>query len=1232
MDDGVQEQGNPDESTKTGREIDLRSGENCARKLWLAALAKGQGAKETFWFKEGKPESQQPSDWLIIFTLKQLMRMPEFLRKELKLDATVKSFSAPEIDGRIKAAVGKRNKTTGLISLRFVREVLKQPNPRSSKDALASLNANKDTYRIALTAELNRWREKAGATTNLTVDELFEPNKLKSKTYSERTEEFNQSDAISLLRSVATRDLKIEQVRQRRRAEAQSQPGEKDDANWLAQPDSIDGPLTFADEGKKDARAAKLSTAASFLFGKDSGQALLNCHSDAMRSGLTGLVAELFKPQHRNQHDCQLPMLYVPLHGRSRKPPDDSLGSLILKIRNFYQDLATSGLNPPTDHPGSKPEPMNADRMSQLVAETRDLMTRHPAILVFDGYRTQRHSADARDYSLFHLRAAIAEDHVFDLIEQLLMIPTPRADHAIDVAAFRNNRFLITSDFPLFASDGNALHPHPVLKLLEGKSIEIDLPAASAFPEILAMFGNQSPEQRAMIQSEILDVRHLTPLSFRHDFEQHTELLWELANNIFGRPPRSEGIYGALSTLLKLGMEEPYPSLGGRPESDDLSHIVAHQLIPKLQSCHDGRWLILLHFVAIAPGGLRPRTLARVYEDYREVAGDPLSVDERNGLKHEIADMLGVCNGVIGLCRSDGNEALSDHDLPMLHRERYGFGREEIPCDRAIMFAFNSIREAFIQDACLRDGGSYVSLLHLLLAEEAFDQHLQMSRYDGRHVDDSLLRHNRLLAGLYHGAASLVDDKMVVAPLHAGAGRFLPDEPQQRLIKLYTFVFRKMLDRPPLYALIRHYDAAGLKLDLLLLLLKPQLWRWQQARPDLPSLSPSFGPKCDRIDRLQREFRADILKASSKTLIQLNISIDEKDVMGEDYVFRDKIERSITLIPLSIRNRPRDVGSIPKDIISHLDTRLAQGRNIGNKIDDLSKLTQSLVLGVNCASELQQQAQDFAVQISDALTTKDMKILADLINLFADATGVEADRVFKDGQSDRQERYEIAATEQFSSSFAAFYLAETIRMDIFAIEPTKFRDTIGGSAGRGFIRVCLKLERQRQRYGAIQGFEFQSRGWFWMQAQNISAHLARYLSPYPRERAGMLILDSALARHCAPFMVRKNHIEDQVYLKMALASLRKCEPVIQNLSRHSRLRQRFLLERSKVMAGMARIHSESDRDLALQYIEVAETDISSVKKLALQQNELWQGIADRQMSHLMELRKSLTLRPFPQQV
>ena len=65
------------------------------------------------------------------------------------------------------------------------------------------------------------------------------------------------------------------------------------------------------------------------------------------------------------------------------------------------------------------------------------------------------------------------------------------------------------------------------------------------------------------------------------------------------------------------------------------------------------------------------------------------------------------------------------------------------------------------------------------------------------------------------------------------------------------------------------------------------------------------------------------------------------------------------------------------------------------------------------------------------------------------------------------------------------------------------------------------------------------------------------------------------------------------------------------------------------MAGMARIHSDSDRALALQYIEVAENDISSVKKLALQQNELWQGIADRQMSHLMELRKSVTPRPFP---
>jgi len=1193
--------------SKSSRSI--RGKQNCAEALWQAALSQDKGMVEGFWFSGGKPACGQPSDWLIIFALKQLMMMPKFLEKKLGFGEDLKRWSAGTIETAIKKEVGKANTAQGSNSYQHVEAVMKRPNPASARMAERSLRDYRNAYRKHMTALVNSWRSEAGGAGDLTIGELFDPD-------------FRDEDAIARLRNVAIRGLLDEPARQKRRADVPEAFSKKDDPNWLRKPDSLDGEFAFAKDDEDGARDQQLSQAARFLFGKDNGQALLNCHSDAMRGGLTALVAELCSPHYRERHECRIPMLYVPLHGRSIATPDDSLGSMVLRIRNFYASLAPDAGSPSTAQTGAGPASMTASRMAQLIAETRELMTRHPAVLVFDGYRTQRHSVAARDYSLFHLRAAIAGDHVFDLIEQLLMIPTPEAGNPIDVSAFGNTRFLITSDFPLFGADSIALHPHPVLKLVKGKSLGIDLPPPSAFPGILPTFGNQSPAQIALIRKEILGEDDTSPDSLRSAADEHSRQLEQLARSIFGHAPRSESVYGVLSVLQKLGMEEPYPSLDGEAEVEALAQLISRRLLPLLAD-RNRDWLVFLHLIAIAPGGLRARTLARVYEDYCEVSGASFDPAEREGLKRQIAAMLEACNGLVGLCRSDEMEALSDLDLPMLHRDRYDFGREEIRSERAIMFAFNFIREAFIEDASNRDGGRYVAMLHLLLAEEAFDQCLQLSRYDDLHVDDSLIRHNRLLAGLYHGAASLIDDNLTVTPLLAGVGRFLPDDPQQRWIKLYTHAFRKMLDRPPLYALIRHHDAAGLKLDLLLLLLKPQLWRWQQAQQQLVDLSPKLDRSIPANTEVMRDFRADILKASSKTLVKLDLAGGGLNGSGSDYDFRDWIESLIIGTPMRTSSRDKKVSTIPAQILARLDKGLAHCCKTGETIEVLAGLASSLVEGGDCAAELETQAGHYVDRIAGICTTKQMKILADLVNLYADATGVEADRVLRNVPTDEPRKYFPAVTEGFSRSFGAFYLAEAVRVRVFEHEPTRFRDTIGGSAGRGFIRVCLKLERQCQRWSVSQDHEVNRRGWFWMQAQGTLAHLTRYLSAYPRERAGMLILDSALARHCVPAFPSETDGKNGAYLEMALASLRKCEPIILKLSRHSRLRQRFLLERSKVMAAMARLYSSTDPDVALQYTQLGKADIGAVRRLTPQRNELWHRIAEAQTARLEQLHISI---------
>lgn len=82
-----------------------------------------------------------------------------------------------------------------------------------------------------------------------------------------------------------------------------------------------------------------------------------------------------------------------------------------------------------------------------------------------------------------------------------------------------------------------------------------------------------------------------------------------------------------------------------------------------------------------------------------------------------------------------------------------------------------------------------------------------------------------------------------------------------------------------------------------------------------------------------------------------------------------------------------------------------------------------------------------------------------------------------------------------------------------------------------------------------------------------------YLSAYPRERAGMLLLDSALARHRVLVVGSEDVDESIAYLKMALASMRKCEPLIQKPSRHSRLE----VNPFSVLALPHSIRSDSNR-------------------------------------------------------
>lgn len=180
---------------------------------------------------------------------------------------------------------------------------------------------------------------------------------------------------------------------------------------------------------------------------------------------------------------------------------------------------------------------------------------------------------------------------------------------------------------------------------------------------------------------------------------------------------------------------------------------------------------------------------------------------------------------------------LTGRRLPLAHRQSFSHTRAEIGLERAIMFAFEKARNLVIEDACKEDQGRRVALLHLVLAEEAYEQFTQLARFSDRQAEDSLHGHSRLITAIYHGAASLDNALSIdLGDIRLDPGAALPLDPVARWVKLYSQLYLKFLDKQALEEMVRRYDAAQTKLDILQLLARPQLWRGneREALWDLP--------------------------------------------------------------------------------------------------------------------------------------------------------------------------------------------------------------------------------------------------------------------------------------------------------------------------------------------------------------------------------------------------------------
>jgi len=179
------------------------------------------------------------------------------------------------------------------------------------------------------------------------------------------------------------------------------------------------------------------------------------------------------------------------------------------------------------------------------------------------------------------------------------------------------------------------------------------------------------------------------------------------------------------------------------------------------------------------------------------------------------------------------------------------------------------------------------------------------------------------------------------------------------------------------------------------------------------------------------------------------------------------------------------------------------------------------------------------------------------------------------------------AVRRFCRSMTYFRLAESLRLRIFADDPTGLHYFASGHSARQMIRVGLKLEQQASRVAA----ETSAHGFFARRSRHMANVLTRHLFRYPRERASMLILESTMVRLLSAAHSR------ELGLRSARGLLDRAEPVVLGLGVQTRVRMRFVLERIKVHRRMADNLASSDLDGAKGFAVLAREDINLLEEL-----------------------------------
>ena len=850
------------------------------------------------------------------------------------------------------------------------------------------------------------------------------------------------------------------------------------------------------------------------------GKSIYCVHAPGMDHALTALAVELFNTKANLDNR---PWCYLPTSRNEEINADPTFRATVARLWAFYRDEDITRVNP-EDGPSTE----------ERLAEIRKRMSERAAVLVFDGYQDDRADGPAAPgATTTHLERLIRDEPLVALLERLVHPHVDLAAGTGPTEAFRRTRIIVLGNRPVAT-----LEAHSVSRTnaFPGPEKE-DLPAIiAAVDHDGSAFGSAQPPGVCSVVETIT---------------KEVELLGTRANGI------TIGLMRSLAALAREAHVEPGEALkkargsGGTRTFGLVDHVLR---AVKKRSEAD---FLALALLAYSGTGIRPSTLGRLFCRIRHGEGARWPMLGWSGVKADslLEQLARLLQGLIvkGIDERLGGVPAANRGIefnPLSPVEPDGsdtvFEIPDIDLRRDI--------RRFVSDKDVVLGRT----LHLMLAEEAIQQHAALVRHAPAKKFLGLRYHRKLLEGIVHGFRSFqgVSDEGSAAEdarSYPVATSALPTSPAERLEALYAVHFRQQLEHAPDWWLSRMFGVDKAKAELLEMFLalpmvrEPATPGLQAARNDAAENRTRALLSTNDIERMDQDA---IARSSRATQIRADISI----LAGSDDA-RQEVEQALNLLV-----PPRDHAEACPALTTIDAVRHASVDQLGG-------------LATVKAASIREVLEGSAKAIKKAIDLLEKAGVAD---------------VFAADHADRH-------VHTYRMAYVSFRTAHSLAQGRSGLSRAK----PSGSATREFIRCCMKLATEDT------ALDTTAKAHLFMDAREAANRLALRLYRYPSERASLIVLESAFARL---------HAKD---LDAAAALVAEAEAQLPNPINRPRLRMRWLLERVEVTKGLAvRADRSGNDELRRKLRSLALDDLAEVERLAGAGARVYASLAEQQKEHL----------------